>query len=246
MVHILLYDIKLQDAPETHWSPNTSKTRYTLNYKGIPYKTVWLAYSELSTEVPKLTKKESPITVPIIVDLLHDNTVVQDSWDIANYLEEAYPENPSVFNGNMGVHLFFYNYCDSKLLLTAFKISVFGILGKIGEDADYYRKSREDIFGMTLEEVVGDSASNEAELTTALEPIGKILNIFPYMSGEQAGWADLVLAAYFRLIVEGRPESFTSLVLNNTKAGDAFTTWWKRMEKYMRLEPPSHRERMIL
>ncbi|KAJ7070513.1 hypothetical protein C8F01DRAFT_1244250 [Mycena amicta] len=43
---ITLYDIA-SSLPETTFSPNVAKTKYCLKIKGLPFKTVWLEYSEI-------------------------------------------------------------------------------------------------------------------------------------------------------------------------------------------------------
>ena len=40
--------------------------------------------------------------VPVIVDKNHDGKCVNDSWEIAKYLEKTYPDQPSLFKGTSG------------------------------------------------------------------------------------------------------------------------------------------------
>ncbi|KAI8150169.1 hypothetical protein BJV82DRAFT_586109 [Fennellomyces sp. T-0311] len=198
MAHIILYDIRLPGDPELIWSPNTSKTRYALNYKGIPYKVIWLTYPEVRSEIPKITKSDRAPTVPVIVDLLHGDKVIQDSWKIAKYLEEAYPNTPSLFNSNAGVHLFFHNYLTDNLLWVIVRLTVLSLMDKTDEDKDYFRRTREDFLGMTLEEYAGDEEGNGKQMTAYLEPIGKVFKVYPYISGTQ-----------------GKGEKMTTMILIN-------------------------------
>ncbi|KAM6489551.1 hypothetical protein JOM56_014970 [Amanita muscaria] len=103
---LIFYDVKAKKAGFS-WSPNTWKTRFTLNYKGIPYETVWLEYPEIQAKSKELgvgptkTKADgSPVyTVPIIWDPA-TKTAVSDSYTIAKYLDAAYPNTPRVlFDG---------------------------------------------------------------------------------------------------------------------------------------------------
>ncbi|KAI9498661.1 glutathione S-transferase [Zychaea mexicana] len=240
---IVLYDLKLVDAPGLIWSPNTCKTRYALNYKGIPYKTVWLTYPEVHSEIPKLTKKDGRPTVPVIVDLLHDSTVVQDSWEIVKYLEEVYPDTPKLFNTNsIGAHLFFQDYCTQKLLFAVvFRLVLSNMIDLAGEHKEWFIKTREAFLGMSIKEFIGDDPTVHAKaLTQNLEPIGKILKTYPYISGQQIGWSDIVFTSSLRMLVAFRPDSFGALVLDDKKAGKQFQEWWNRMDKYMQLEPPCY------
>lgn len=52
------------------------------------------------------SKSDKKPTVPVIEDLANINKAIQDSWGIALYLEEVYPDTPSLFHGNVGVHKF--------------------------------------------------------------------------------------------------------------------------------------------
>ena len=40
--------------------------------------------------------------MPVIVDQNKDGEWVNDSWEIAKYLEKTYPDQPSLFKGTSG------------------------------------------------------------------------------------------------------------------------------------------------
>jgi hypothetical protein len=78
--------------------------RYSLNFKGLPFKIVWLEYPDVEPTLREIgaapTGKWSDgrpfYTVPVIRDESHltdkgEPTVVSDSWAIAKYLDETYP-----------------------------------------------------------------------------------------------------------------------------------------------------------
>ncbi|KAF8742573.1 hypothetical protein AX14_003607 [Amanita brunnescens Koide BX004] len=99
---IIFYDFPSQRGP---YNPNTWKVRYTLNYKGIPYKTEWKEYSD----VEKISKEKgippggevnpetggAYYTFPAIVDE-STGVALSDSIRIAEYLDKAYPNTPKV------------------------------------------------------------------------------------------------------------------------------------------------------
>ncbi|KAI9498662.1 hypothetical protein BDB00DRAFT_396180 [Zychaea mexicana] len=238
MAHIILYDVELT-TPNEIWSPNTCKTRYALNYKGIPYKTVWLKFPEIGEEIPKITKSKERPTVPVIVDVLHGNKVVQESWEIAKYLEEAYPDTPSLFHGNIGAHFFMHEYCTRRLLPKIFKLNVLTVMKKAGEHGAWFRQTREKIFKMPLEKFVGDESQHAKAITENLDALGRVLKTYPYLTGQQVGWADICLASYITFLRVMRPDQYDALVLNDSKAGKQFAEWLKRMDKYMQLAPPA-------
>ncbi|KAI9258967.1 hypothetical protein BDA99DRAFT_514632 [Phascolomyces articulosus] len=234
---IILYDLELS-SPKEFWSPNTCKTRFALNYKGIPYKTVWLKFPEVRQEIPKLTKSKAHPTVPIIVDIRNGNKVVQESWEIAKYLEEAYPDTPSLFNGNIGAHFFLHEYCSRRLLAKIFKLNVLTIAQKAGEYTQWFRETREQLFKMSLEKFVGDESVHAKAITENLDALGRVLKVYPYLTGNQVGWADICLASYLKFLHYMRPDQFQALVLGDKKAGKQFGDWWNRMGKYMQDAPP--------
>ncbi|KIM41190.1 hypothetical protein M413DRAFT_445891 [Hebeloma cylindrosporum] len=100
---IIFYDIPCT-LPNNSWSPNTLKTRYTLNFKGIPYETVWVEYPDIEPlckklGIPPTSKKEDGnehYTLPAIHDP-STGAYLSDSILIAEYLEKTYPDTPQVF-----------------------------------------------------------------------------------------------------------------------------------------------------
>ncbi|KAI7857628.1 hypothetical protein BDC45DRAFT_500269 [Circinella umbellata] len=235
---IILYDVELT-TPNEIWSPNTCKTRFALNYKGIPYKTVWLKFPEIGKKIPEITKNEACHTVPIIIDVRNGNKVVHESWKIANYLEEAYPDTPSLFHGNIGAHFFIHEYCTRRLLPKIFKLSVLKVAEKAGEHQQWFIQTREKAFKTSLDKFVGDQSIHAKAITENLVAPGRVLKHYPYLTGTQVGWADICLASYITFLRVMRPDQFQALIVNDKKAGTDFVEWLKRMDKYMQLNPPA-------
>lgn len=125
--------------------------------------------------------------MPIIVDKRNDKAV-QDSWEIAKYLEEAYPDHPSVFNGNQGVHKFFHDYCDQNVMVPVFKMCLISLYNSCGEFKDYFRTDREITFKMTLEELAGQAEDHIPALKEGLLPIHQLLQTYPYITGDQGSF----------------------------------------------------------
>lgn len=75
-----------------------------MNYKGLPYKTEWINIVDLESTMKRLgapptTKKPdgSPkYTLPVIYDPKTEK-YISDSWNIAKYLDETYPDAPTLF-----------------------------------------------------------------------------------------------------------------------------------------------------
>ncbi|OBZ86042.1 Beta-etherase [Choanephora cucurbitarum] len=239
---IQLYDLELLGLPKTVFSCNTLKTRIALNLKGLPFETKWLDFATVKEVIPTLTKQNPELkrpTVPVIVDSISgQDKVIQDSYDIAVYLEKQYPNTPSLFHNNPGVHRFFQQYCESVLLLPLFKLVMFIIHKQCGPDVlqDWWREDRERMFGCSLDVFAGNRDDNILAVKNALLPIIKVLKEFPFMTGEQVGWADVVLAADFKMMAALDPVTFESVFLSGfeTPADDVLIqNWWKRMSVYI-------------
>ncbi|GAA5814529.1 hypothetical protein MFLAVUS_008026 [Mucor flavus] len=229
MAQIRFYDLEI-NQPGLIWSPNTCKTRFALN--NIPYETKWVNFRNLHTIIPSITKSGKRPTVPIIEDLAHDNKPVQDSWDIAVYLEEAYPDTPSLFHGNIGLHKFFYDYANSKILPFLFKLVVSRIADNCGPPqlVKWFRANREKHFGQTLERFSGELSDNITALKNALTPVHNVLKQHLFITGDKVGFADVTLASYFAMVHAIEPDKF-ELVLNIYN-DDIFRNWWNRTEQY--------------
>lgn len=97
---IVFYDIAMRPPAEKNaCSPNPWKARMALNFKAVPYTTQWVPLPEVSKvrsglKVPAVRKFADGSefnTLPIINDPT-TNSLVGDSFDIAVYLQNTYPE----------------------------------------------------------------------------------------------------------------------------------------------------------
>src|SRR6202142_1026232 len=85
---VRLYELALEDGRSA--SPFVWRIRYALAHKGIPFETVYLGF----TEIPAVCGGKFK-TVPI---LEHADTALAESWDIAEYLDRAFPDRPPLFS----------------------------------------------------------------------------------------------------------------------------------------------------
>ncbi|KAK1236021.1 hypothetical protein PQX77_000735 [Marasmius sp. AFHP31] len=98
---IEFYDIPSK-LPGIAWSPNTWKTRYCLNYKGLPYKTIWVEYPDIEATCKRLgvatyKRDGTPYyTLPVIHDPSTGKSIANSPL-IAEYLDETYPDTPKLF-----------------------------------------------------------------------------------------------------------------------------------------------------
>lgn len=136
--------------------------------------------------------------VPVLVDGAH---TVFEKWTIAEYLEDAYPDRPSLFGGESGRALAYFvtNWTSSAIAGNAIKLILMDIFDIIHQkDKEYFRRSREQQFGMPLEAVVQDREARVEELRRNLQPLRASLARTPYLSGNSPGWADYVAFGPFQ------------------------------------------------
>jgi len=189
---IKLYDLA-GASDSNRFSPHCWRVRMALAHKNLPFETIPWRFTE-KEEI----ENSGQGAVPVIVD---QNTVLHDSWSIATYLEETYPDAPTLFGGEQGRAgaLFIKLWCERVLhppIVKAIMTELFDGLHE--KDKPYFRKTREARFGKTLEEVGADSDSAVQTLRTNLSPMRAMLETMPFLSGSVAGFADYTVFGAFQ------------------------------------------------
>ncbi|TKA23401.1 hypothetical protein B0A50_07277 [Salinomyces thailandicus] len=100
---IIFYDIA-SGPPLRTFAANPWKTRFALNFKGVPYKTEWYNMPDITALRERLgvpANRTLPDGTPYhTLPVYQDNTkgiLLGDSFEIALRLDEAYPGPPSLF-----------------------------------------------------------------------------------------------------------------------------------------------------
>jgi glutathione S-transferase len=187
-----LYDLAGAD-PRLRFSPYCWRTRLALAHKGLDAETVpW-----------RFTEKEAigfsgQGRVPVLVD---GATTVADSWAIAEYLEKTYPDRPSLFGGVSAHALarFVNSWADTIQLPGLARLIVVDVAGCIAEkDRQYFRTSREQRYGASLEAVCADRDKNVIALRQSLQPLRTMLAAQPFVGGAAANYADYIIFGGFQ------------------------------------------------
>ncbi|MBV8032051.1 MAG: glutathione S-transferase family protein [Betaproteobacteria bacterium] len=187
-----LYDLAGAED-DRRFSPYCWRAKMALKHKGLEFETVPWRFTEKDAIAFSGSK-----TVPVIRD---GSTVVADSWNIAVYLDQAYPSRPGLMDGAAMVALtdFFQQWTIRSPQLALFKVILLDIFERIHEkDKAYFRESREKRFGMRLEEWAGDPKQALAAFRGALEPVRPVLVQNRFVSGHGPGYADYVLLGMFQ------------------------------------------------
>jgi glutathione S-transferase len=187
-----LFDLAGAD-PDRRFSPYCWRAKLALAHKGLAFETIpW-----------RFTDKEAIAfsgqgRVPVLVD---DDRVVSDSWAIAVYLEETYPDRPSLFGGPAGQALarFVNAWADAVQLAGMVRLLVTDILAHLAEqDRAYFRTSREQRFGLPLEQVSADREARLPALRQAFDPLRLTLRAQPYLCGAAPAYADYIVFGGFQ------------------------------------------------
>lgn len=96
---LIFYDISSPKEPRSY-APNPSKTRLALSFKRVPFKTTFVEIPDIPEvrqglncpAVRKLDDGSDYYTLPMLQDPA-SGKVLGDSFDIANYLEDTYPDS---------------------------------------------------------------------------------------------------------------------------------------------------------
>ncbi|WP_158932250.1 glutathione S-transferase family protein [Acidisphaera sp. S103] len=184
---IVLYDLAGAD-PDVRFSPYCWRTRFALAHKGLPVETVPWRFTDRDAIAFSGQSK-----VPVIQ---HEDTVVFDSWTIAEYLEDQAP-TPTLFGGPTGrAHARFVNaWADSVLVGGIARFIVRDLVDIIDpKDRDYFRSSREARFGKSLEAVQDGREDRLTAFRDLLLPIRLVLRRQHWLGGAAPSYADHIIA----------------------------------------------------
>lgn len=187
-----LYDLAGAEE-DRRFSPFCWRTRLALAHKGLPVATIPWRFSEKQRLAPSGQGR-----VPVLVD---NGRWIADSWAIATYLEATYPERPSLFGGGAGLALsrFYNNWADSVLQPALIRFNLLDIWRHVApEDRDYFRRSREDRFGTSLEAFVADRDQRLESFRQSLTPLRLTLQAQPFFGGEAPLYADYIVFGAFQ------------------------------------------------
>lgn len=196
--------------PARPFSPYCWRIRLALAHKGLEAETIPWRFTQKGAIAPFNSEK-----VPVLLD--GDKAVV-DSFVIANYLEDTYPDRPSLFGGEGGraAARFLNGFGDMIVIAGIFPMVVADIAQRLdGDDYAYFRKSREARFtNKTLEEVSADRDSRVEGFRKTLEPLRLMLRAQPFVGGTAPNYGDYIMfggfqwaraVSPFRLLTEDDP-----------------------------------------
>jgi glutathione S-transferase len=187
-----LFELVGTDATRP-FSPYCWRTRMALAHKGLGAESIPWRFTEKQAISAHKSEK-----VPVLLD---GDRSVADSWVIANYLEDTYPDRPSLFGGEggraMGRMLNWWG--DIAVIGGMFPLIVADIVEHLlPVDQVYFRQTREARFGKPLEQVVANRDSNVESFRKGLDPMRLTLRAQPFLGGVAPNYADYIVFGGFQ------------------------------------------------
>jgi glutathione S-transferase len=191
-VAIKLYDLAGAED-DRRFSPYCWRVKMALKHKGLPFETIPWRFTD--KEVIEFTGSK---TVPVIVD---GKRAVYDSWEIALYLDEAYPSRPGLLEGaeSRALAQFFSHWTVRAVHAPLLRVIIMDLFERIHDkDKAYFRESREQRLGAPLEQVAAEQKKWLADFRGALEPVRPVLVQHKFVGGNGPGYCDYVLFGAFQ------------------------------------------------
>ena len=189
---VTLYDLAGAEA-DRRFSPFCWRTKMALAHKGLEVETVPWRFTEKD-----VLPQPNGGRVPVIVD---GGKVVHDSTMIADYLETRYPDRPTLFGGEAARALtrFVQNWTEAVLQPGLIGFVVLDICHHAApKDQAYFRRSREERFGTTLEDVVKDREARLPAFRDSLAPLRRTLEQQKFIGGDTPAYADYIVFGAFQ------------------------------------------------
>ena len=194
------------------------RIRYALAHKRVDFDVHPVRFADVET----IRRLSGQHLTPIIDD---NGKVTHETWDIAKYLEERFPDQPSLFGGaaGKGMARFINIWSDTQLgsLLRRVIYADFPAVLDPGDRA-YFRSTRERDLGMSLENACADPESKLTAFQQACVPIERTLAVQPYICGSAPAYADYIVFSVFQMARLGCPKEVIA-------QGSALADWRTRM-----------------
>jgi glutathione S-transferase len=187
-----MYDLAGAEA-DRRFSPYCWRVKMALAHKGLAVETIPWRFTEKD-----VIAFSGQGLVPVLLD---GEREIHDSWTIAEYLEEQYPDRPSLFGGPSGkaLSLFHASWANGFLQPAMMKFVVLDIWKHAdAKDKPYFRESREKRLGKTLEAAVANRDSEIAGFRESLMPLRLALRAQPFLGGAQPLYADYAIFGSFQ------------------------------------------------
>ncbi|KAL7799386.1 hypothetical protein V8C43DRAFT_274903 [Trichoderma afarasin] len=198
---IILYDLAC--IKDVCFSPVVWRIRLLLNYKRIPYKTVFLEMPDIEPTLKGLglpphdrASGNFNYTVPTIHHL-PTNKYIMDSKPISEFLESTYPDPSVPLTSELGTEI--EAKVRSLVAPTFYRSAMPREVHILSPRAqEYFRRTREGRFGKTLEELLAGEEERWQAVDADRRAVGELMRtnkaLGPFILGARPSYGDFFIA----------------------------------------------------
>lgn len=182
-----LYDLAGID-PKFRFSPYCWRTKMSLAHKDLEFETIPWRFTE-----KERISQTGQGKVPVLLD---GDSFVYDSFDIAVYLDKTYASRPPLMpdHGAKAAAVFMRAWCDTQLLASLCELVIKDVHSALTEqDQAYFRETREQRFGKSLEELCNNRPGALKRVKQTLMPVEQTLSANEYIGGQSPNFTDFIL-----------------------------------------------------
>ena len=179
--------------PAVRFSPHCWRVRLALAHKGVEAERIAWRFADKAAIAPS-----GGGTVPVLETA---EAWLADSWRIALWLEETFPDRPALFAapGGRGEAFFIKQWTESVVQPAILRMVVRDIHDALDPvDQPYFRESREARLGTSLEAVQADRDGRLPAFREALAPLRRTLAAQAYLGGDLPLISDYIVFAAFQ------------------------------------------------
>jgi glutathione S-transferase len=188
---IKLYELVLGNGLSA--SPFVWRIRYALAHKGLAFESEYLGFRDIPVRFAGRFK-----TVPV---LECGEIMMAESWEIAEYLDQAHPDHPRLFSSpaELAMVRLTDQWFTAEVMRKMFRIYLLDVHDAAQpRDRPYFRASREQgLRGRTLEDFTADRVTRLPALREALAPLRAHLAKNLFLGGAHPNFADYIVLGAF-------------------------------------------------
>lgn len=189
---IQVYDLAgVED--DRRFSPHCWRVKMALKHKGLEFETLPWRYVEKDR-----IAFSGQGAVPVMLD---DGQVLVDSWNIVQHLDRKYADRPMLIEGEQarGAIMALKFWCDTRVHPVLARVVMPDLFASVHPgDRAYFRKTREERYGTTLEDFASKPAEALVALRQAFDPVRPVIAAQPFLGGARPGYADYMLFGTFQ------------------------------------------------
>lgn len=187
LVTIKLYDLCGKDT-NRRFSPYCWRIKKALQHKGLAYETIAVPFTGIAQ-----IEGNSQKTVPMLCD---GDVTVTDSFTIAEYLDETYPDRPALFGckNAIAISRFVESWTYSALHPDIIRMVAKDIHDILDDrNKAYFRATREKSLKTTLEDMHAVRDQHRAGFQGNLLALDMMLRQQSYIGGGAPSFADFIV-----------------------------------------------------